>query len=229
MKICVLGDSHSKVFTFCNMNKLKIKFDVKAVGGATAQGCVNPNSKSNALEIYKKHIMQHIKKPNKYDKIMIMLGEIDCGYLVWVRSKKYNISVESQINLCIKNIKTFIYNILLKNGYTPKQIILCGAHLPTIKDNTDPIYLKGERKEVDVSQNERTLKTLEYNKRLKYISRINGFKYIDITKYIIGEDGLIKDYYLNSNPGDHHLENSKIVNFWKKEIKTICNLPIKKK
>ena len=95
MKICVLGDSHSKVFTFCNTNKFK--FNVKAVGGATAQGCVNPNSKSNALEIYK----QHIKKSNKYDKIIIMLGEVDCGYLVWVRSKRYNISVESQIDLCI--------------------------------------------------------------------------------------------------------------------------------
>ena len=134
----------------------------------------------------------------------------------------------SNIKWC-KNIHTFISNILLKNGYKAKQIILCGAHLPTIKDNTDSKYLAGARKEVDVNQYERTLKTLEYNTRLKRMSRINGFKYIDITKYIIGENGLVKDYYLNNDPTDHHLENSKIVNFWKKEIKSICNLQKPKK
>ena len=111
MHICVLGDSHSNVFNHCNCNT--IKFDVKVVPGATAQGCVNPNSMTNALQIYESHIIQN----KKYDKVLIMLGEVDCGYLVWVRSKRYNISVESQIDLCINNICDFINTILLKNGY----------------------------------------------------------------------------------------------------------------
>jgi len=215
MNICVLGDSHSSVFNLCNSNEFT--FHVEIVEGATAQGCVNPNSMTNSLQIFEGHI---ITKTKKYDKIMIMLGEVDCGYLLWVRSKRYNISAESQIDLCIKNISNFISNVLLHNGYTSEQIILCGAHLPTIKDNTDPKYLNGARKEVDVSQYERTLKTLEYNKRLEELSKTNGYNYIDITKYIIGQDGLVKNDYLNNNLGDHHLENSKIVDFYKYEIKT---------
>jgi hypothetical protein len=190
MNICVLGDSHSGVFKDCNSNE--ITFDVKIVPGATAQGCVNLNNMTNSLEIFKNHIMN----TKKYDKVMIMLGEVDCGYLIWVRSKRYNISIESQIDLCLKNINIFIDNILLKNGYTSEQIILCGAHLPTIKDNCDPKWLNGARKEVDISQYERTLKTLEFNKLLEEMAKTNGNKYIDITKYIIGEDGLIKDMNL---------------------------------
>lgn len=187
------------------------------VGGATAQGCMNPNSITNALDIYK----EHITKTKKYDKVIIMLGEVDCGYLVWVRSKRYNISVEEQIDLCIKNISDFIVNILIQNGYSSEQIILCGVILPSIKDNTDPKYLGGARKEVTVSQKERTLKTLEYNKRLEEMSKMNGYKYIDITKYILGENGVVKDYYLNEDPWDHHLSLSKTFDFWKYEIENL--------
>jgi hypothetical protein len=218
MNICVLGDSHSQVFNLCSTNE--IKFDVQIVPGATAQGCVNPNSMTNSLEIYKSHIM----KTNKYDKIMIMLGEVDCGYLIWVRCKRYNISIESQIDLCIKNINTFINDVLLSNDYINEQIVLCGVHLPTIKDNTNHKYLCGARKEVDVGQYERTLKTLEYNSYLKKMAEVNGYKYIDITKYIIQQNGLVNDYYLSSNVGDHHLDDTKISDFWKYEIKKILEI-----
>jgi len=216
MNICVLGDSHTTVFNHCNSDT--ITFDVVEVRGATAQGCVNLNSATNALEIYKEHIM----KTNAYDKIMIMLGEVDCGYLVWVRSKRYNITIESQIDLCITNIRTFVSNVLVTNGYKWEQIILCGVHLPTIKDNIDPKYLNGDRKEVNTSQYERTLLTLEYNKRLEEMSKKNGCNYTDITKYIIGDDGLVKPYFLKMDPIDHHLENRKIVDFWKYEINKLC-------
>jgi hypothetical protein len=57
-------------------------FDVCIVGGATAQGAVNPNSKTDALAIFQKKI-----KYTNADNILIMLGEVDCGYLIWVRSK----------------------------------------------------------------------------------------------------------------------------------------------
>ena len=217
MKICVLGDSHSCVFRYCNLKN--IKFHVLDVGGATAQGCVNPNSMTNALEIYKNHIIN----TKKYNSIIIMLGEVDCGYLVWVRSKRYNISVESQIDLCIQNINTFISSILLDKGYTSAQIILCGVHLPTIKDNTDIKFLTGARKEVDVNQYERTLKTLEYNKRLEAMAHKNGYKYIDITKTIIGDNGLVKAYYLNKDPSNHHLDNTKIVGLWANEVYNVLN------
>lgn len=103
MKILCCGDSHTGVFEYCNKMQTKYKFDVCCVGGATAQGAVNPNSKTDALNIFKKKITK-----SKTDKILIMLGEVDCGFVIWVRSKKYNISVDEQINTCVENLFIFI-------------------------------------------------------------------------------------------------------------------------
>jgi hypothetical protein len=50
--ILVLGDSQAKVFSYCNKKTNKTIFDVVQVGGATAIGSVNPNSKTNALNIF---------------------------------------------------------------------------------------------------------------------------------------------------------------------------------
>mgnify|MGYP000611755931 CR=1 FL=1 len=33
-----------------------------------------------------------------FKKVFLMLGEVDCGFVIWVRSKKYNISIDNQIN-----------------------------------------------------------------------------------------------------------------------------------
>jgi len=52
IKILVLGDSHSEIFNYCNKKQKNIFFDVIIVSGATAQGSVNPNSNTNALEIF---------------------------------------------------------------------------------------------------------------------------------------------------------------------------------
>jgi hypothetical protein len=53
IKILVLGDSHAEIFNFCNTKQKKYNFEVISVGGATAQGSVNPNSNTNALNIFR--------------------------------------------------------------------------------------------------------------------------------------------------------------------------------
>lgn len=79
-----------------------------------------------------------------------MLGEVDCGFVIWVRSKRYNISIDDQINNSVNNLFTFVDNIIATEKYTNKDIIICGSILPTIKDNTDKKFLNGVRSEVDV-------------------------------------------------------------------------------
>lgn len=69
-----------------------------------------------------------------------MLGEVDCGFLIWVRSKKYNISVDEQIENISKNLFNFIEQIL---NYRKEEIMVAGSILPTIKENTNKNYLKG--------------------------------------------------------------------------------------
>lgn len=49
-----------------------------------------------------------------------MLGEVDCGFVIWVRSKKYNISIDNQINESITNLFNFIKNEVL-NKYSKEN------------------------------------------------------------------------------------------------------------
>lgn len=55
MKILCCSDSHAGVFNYCNSKQNMFVFDVCIVGGATAQGAVNPNGKADALKIYEKN------------------------------------------------------------------------------------------------------------------------------------------------------------------------------
>ena len=216
MNILCCGDSHVRVFDYCNRIKNGFVFDVCQVGGATAQGSVNPNSKTDALNIFKKKI-----NSTHADKILIMLGEVDCGFLIWVRSKKYNINVDDQINICIKNLFTFVDNIIATKKYTNKDIIICGSVLPTIKDNLDKKFLNGARNEVNISQIERTKKTIEYNNLLKVNCHKYGYNYIGIVNDIIGKDGIVNDEFLNSDPTDHHLDNKKTHKLWLDKLENI--------
>ena len=217
MNILVCGDSHSNIFKYCNNKQKEYIFDVKIVSGATAQGAVNPNSKTNALNIFTNKINN-----SKHDKLLIMLGEVDCGFVIWVRSKKYNISVDEQIKNSINNLFKFLKNIQKYNKYKNQDIILAGAPLPTIKDSTNKKFLMGQRSEVNVSQLKRTKKTLEYNKILKNKCKRYSYHYIDINKYIIDKN-IVNDKYLNKDPYDHHLDKESTYIFWLNELKKILN------
>ena len=120
--IIVCGDSHTCVFRFMNKKQKNIHFDVCKVSGATSQGMVNPNSKTNALPIF----INKIKK-KKADKIIIMLGEVDCGFVIWVRSKRYNISVDNQIENSTENLFKFIEKIINNFSYRKEDIIIAGS------------------------------------------------------------------------------------------------------
>jgi hypothetical protein len=222
MNILVCGDSHTGVFRYCNKKQSKYNFNVCEVGGATALGLVNPNSKTNALPIS----ADKIKKFNLYDKIILMLGEVDCGFVIWVRSKRYNISVDQQVHQSVINLFKFIDNeVIKKNNYTKSQIIVCGSVLPTIKDNANKKLLGGARSEVNENQYIRTQKTLEYNNLLKENCCKRGFNYIDITNDILDrKNGIVSNLYLNKNPYDHHLDNEKTYKLWLNELNKLFNI-----
>lgn len=217
MNYLVFGDSHTEVFKYANIKQTKYKFDVCTVQGATAQGVVNPNSKTDALKIFTDTLFKvNIKK---YKKFMIMLGEVDCGFVIWVRSKKYNISIDSQINTCIVNLFNFLKNIV-ELQFNKNDIIIIGSILPTIKDNTDKRFLNGARRDVDASLKERIKKTLEYNNKLKKECNISGYKYIDITNEIYNGE-FVNEKYLNEDPYNHHLDNEKSYNLWLNKLQKL--------
>jgi hypothetical protein len=230
-KILVIGDSHARDYFSSSGIKGKLKskdqdmnfvqsdfhFDVYYVSGATAQGAVNPKSKTKALSIFKKRLNKI--NPNDYDYIAIMLGEVDCGFVIWYRSEKYSISVEEQLNLSVNNLFEFIRNeVLLK--FKPKQVIVMGSVLPTIRDGQNYGKIARLRSSVKATQLERTNLTLIYNDTLKETSDKLGYNYIDITEDTINEDTqLIDDDYLNEDKNNHHLSFEKIWKFWINNLK----------
>lgn len=216
MKILVLGDSHTKVFTYCNKKQKNITFQIINVGGATAQGSVNPNSETNALNIFKEGLknIQH----DDYKYIIINLGEVDCGFVIWYRKHKYNISIEDQLKITTDNLFHFIKSEILIY-FNASKIIINGSVLPTIKDNTDKKYLRGARCQVNASQIERTKLTINYNNILQKYCLVNGYNYMDITNNILdNETKIVKTFFLNENVYDHHLDDEKTYNLWLDEL-----------
>lgn len=232
-KILILGDSHARVYFGSTNLRGNLKpedyrmncvqsdyhFDVHFVSGATAQGAVNPGSKTQALSIFKKTLSTI--NPDDYDYIAIMLGEVDCGFVIWYRSEKYSISVDDQLNLTTKNLFDFLDQEVAPL-FPPNKIILLGSVLPTIKDNQNWGKIAHLRSSIKATQLERTNLTLRYNDILKQQSSILGFNYIDITGDTLNKNThLIDDNYLNSNKNDHHLSFKKIWKFWINKLKTI--------
>ncbi len=232
-KILILGDSHARQHFGSNdlEGKLKPKdlrmnhvqsdyhFDVHCVSGATAQGAVNPASQTQALSIFKKRLS--IIDPDNYNHIAIMLGEVDCGFVIWFRSEKYSIPVEDQLNLTIKNLFDFLDQEVAPL-FPPNKIILLGSVLPTIRDDQNWGEIAHLRSSIKATQLERTNLTLRYNNILKQKSSKLGFNYIDITRDTLNENThLIDDNYLNSNKHDHHLSFNKTWQLWIKNLNKI--------
>uniref|UniRef100_A0A6C0ET02 SGNH hydrolase-type esterase domain-containing protein n=1 Tax=viral metagenome TaxID=1070528 RepID=A0A6C0ET02_9ZZZZ len=222
IKILVLGDSHGEVFNYCNEKQQNIYFEAVIVGGATAQGSVNPNSITNALNVFKEKLNDI--KNNNFKYIIINLGEVDCGFVIWYRKNKYNIGIEDQLKITTDNLFNFI-NLEILPHFESSKIIINGSVLPTIKDNTDKKYLIGARSEIVVSQIDRTELTIKYNNILKNYSLINGYNYMDITNYILdNETKVVNTIFLNKNIFDHHLDNENTYNLWLCELYKIIGI-----
>lgn len=200
-RVVVLGDSHTTIFNYINNHyKIKYYFEVGSVSGATAIGAANPNSKTNALTVFRKKINRTSKKT----PIIMQLGEVDCGFVIWFLAQKKQTSIEEQFNKSINNYKNFIVNELINKGFN--KIIIMSATLPTLKENVEGIgEIANLRKEVTASQKERTKLTLDYNKFLKeFSSRNKTITFLDTDDILLGENGIIKDEFLNKDPLDHH-------------------------
>jgi hypothetical protein len=216
IKILVLGDSHSEIFSYCNKKQQNIHFEVVIVGGATAQGSVNPNSTTNALSIFKERLSNI--KHDDFNYIIINLGEVDCGFVIWYRKNKYNIGIEDQLKITTDNLFNFVKLEIIPR-FESCKVIINGSVLPTIKDNTDKKFLNGARSEITASQVDRTALTIRYNNILKNYSSMNGYNYMDITNYILdSETRVVKAKFLNKNIFDHHLDNENTYHLWLSEL-----------
>lgn len=195
-EILVLGDSHSRVLNYMEGRLPDIVFRVGAVGGATASGLRNPDANTAARRKYR----DWLNKFEHIETVILHLGEIDCGYVIWWRAQKYNKSVKAMLYLAVSAYTELINAVLLQD----KRVIVISAPLPTIQDGQDLSEVAGARKEVRASLFERTQLTILFNLTVQKWCQVLDVAYINLDLDLISEFGTVDEAFINPEPTDHH-------------------------
>lgn len=213
--LLALGDSHLEALKFAAdlgiLNVGSSHFSI--VPGATSVGLRNPNSATDALNIFRTSL---ITQPRN-SQVLIHLGEVDCGFVIWWRALKYGESIEGQFRQSINAYRSFLIEIL-EMGF--ERLCIAGASLPTILDEADMSDVANKRAEIKVSIQLRTELTLQYNHALSKLAKKLDISYFDITDAVLDRStNLIHRFFRNPNESDHHLDKHKVVGIWA----TKCN------
>lgn len=209
-KLLALGDSHlESLKAAAELGLLHFdKPEFCIVPGATAVGLRNPNSITNAIAIFR----EAVQRASPAHHILIHLGEVDCGFVMWWRQSKYGESIDMQVSESISAYENFIKE-LQGMGFT--KICITGASLPTIRDGVDFGSVANKRSEVTVSIKDRTQLTLQYNRSLSAMASDLGCSYFDLSDAFVNVNtGLVSDFFRHPDPSDHHLDPSKTIGVW---------------
>ncbi|WP_406249166.1 hypothetical protein ACI7YT_03835 [Microbacterium sp. M] len=200
--IYYLGDSHVRYFRRAAQHGLLAHGELTGleVGGATAVGMRNPNAKTNAIGRYREWISD---KPR--DAIVVIhLGEVDCGFVIWYRAAKYDERVQAQARQSVEAYFEFV-DELIAAGF--RRIVITGATLPTISDDDLVGEVVQKRSSITATQRERTDLTMQYNRALASEAQRRNLPFVDIASDIIDPvAGVVKARLRNRNPEDHHMD-----------------------
>lgn len=203
------GDSHLVPISRLNARFLNARFVVNSVRGATAMGITNPNLKTNAMQIFDRLL----SKAQKRRSLLFCLGEVDCGFLIWLQANKYQTSELELLDKAINSYTSFI----LKYKREGQRVFVLSAPLPTINDNTPQGEIASMRKEIEVSQYERTKLTQRFNSRMRQWCDSNQILFVGMDELAIDQaTNLVLSELLNSNPLDHHYDPDAFVNLLEK-------------
>ncbi|MES2477108.1 MAG: SGNH/GDSL hydrolase family protein [Verrucomicrobiota bacterium] len=198
-EILVLGDSHTAIFKHPTVARAfpKSFFNVINVGGATASGLANPNSKTQASQRFAEALADSPAR-----RMIVMLGEVDTGFIIWYRAAKYGEPVESVMETAVTTYTAFLTDVRSRAD----QLLCVSTPLPTIPDGTAWGEVATARKEVTATQFERTSLTLRFNRLVREFCVANAIGFIDLDAASLGENGLVKPALMNPDPQDHHYQ-----------------------
>ena len=208
--VLIIGDSH--ITPFKNKCKNNIIFRILKIGGASAQGLTNFNSKQGAL---KKIIKFFTKNKKKYDYVILCFGEVDCNATIWHYKDKYNQKLEEALSRSVNNYFEFIQTYV-RPHFSNNQIIIFDPILPTISDEHPQTY--EIRKGIIATQKERTALTDNFSLKLKELSAKYEYHFLSLNNIIRNKDtGLIDKMYIK-NPLDHHLPKRLSFDLWTTQL-----------
>jgi len=195
-----LGDSHLRPVQAAIEAGLfqPLECRLREVGGATAVGLRHPTSTTQALVVYREELTPF----NPAVIPVFQLGEVDCGFVIWLRAQRYGESIQQQLDASLDAYQNFLLEIRAA-GYEP---IVSSATLPTLYDGQLDGEIAHLRREVRATQRERTDLTFEYNRRLKAFCTSHGLAFADIASGLLDpETLLIADRFRHPDIMDHHL------------------------
>ena len=200
---CV-GDSHSRVFDALSVDGglRHTVVDVHWVLGATALGLANPNSRTHALEQFRS-ALRHVPAE---ETLVVVLGEVDCGFLVWHRAQQRGTAVRDEAATSLARFTEFLES-LLAEGRTSLVVALVPP--PTVPDYRQWAGLDNARRHVTASLEERTALTREYNDRLRAWAAAHDVRVLDYEQDLLDpRTGLVDERFRNPDPLSHHLERA---------------------
>lgn len=197
--ILVLGDSHAIVFKQWQFvwGFPKKHFSVCSVGGATASGLENPHSKTQSYKIFTEALQF-----KKYKKIIIMLGEVDTGFVIWYRAQKYGVEVAEMFTQAVSKYSDFLSELSTK----AEKIIVISTPLPTIEDGAEWGEVANLRKEVKTTRQERSNLTIKFNKAIETYCLHADLVFINLDQECLTTNGDLKANLKNKNHRDHHYD-----------------------
>lgn len=218
--VLVLGDSHGAVFRqplFAQRFPDRA-WEIVVVPGATASGLENPNdSKTRAYPVFKSALAASPAR-----RVIITLGEVDTGFVIWYRSVKYGEPVLAMLDRAVSSYVRFLGE-LVSAGL---DVLCVSAALPTIRDGAEWGDVANQRKEVRASQLSRTALTLEFNRRVRAGALALGASYLSLDAASLGTDGLVAGALRNPDPSDHHYAPAPYAGLIASEIGPFLQRPV---
>jgi hypothetical protein len=208
-----LGDSHAGIFSnkkFNNVFKRKF-FNVISVGGATVSGLENPNAATQAIPIFNSNI-----KKSRAKIVIVLLGEVDTGFVIWYRAEKYKTSVAKMLDMAVQNYMRFLHELSMRF-----RVICVSTPLPTIRDGQNWGEIANARKDVQATLKQRTDLTIYFNEIIEKFCKNKNIKFIALDNKSLGRDGIVKPELLNTNPKDHHYNPETYSELLIQELKNI--------
>jgi hypothetical protein len=209
--VLCLGDSH--VLVMRHVHVPGVWFRVKSLRGATASGVLNPNSKTQSLAMFTKWL----RRARPWQQVVLQLGEVDCGFVIWHRAERHGLSVEEQMTHTLDSYVGFIETIAVIGFH---RVIVLSIPLPTIGDNpAEWGEIANLRQEVAASQADRTSLTLRFNKDLHRRCDDIGVVFVDVTSgHLDSRTELIDAQFLQPASQDHHLADAPYARLISKEL-----------
>lgn len=215
---CV-GDSHVQYFEHLAKEYFFVntRFRFCVVPGASNMGLANPHSKTQAFPIFR----DYLNEIDDGEFLLLCLGEVDCGFVIWYRAEKHGSQVDEQFQRSLSNYFKLIELCLEKVGR--KRLMVLSVPLPMISDSRHAIgEVANQRLGIKATQKERTDLTRKYNRGLDRFCKSMGVEFLNMEPEMLDKStGLIFPYFKNQDSSDHHCDQNAVAGLLIPKLKNL--------